>query len=171
MRKQVIRWVAAFAVFTMGSGITACKKTPDTGLWEDVVQRTDYRSVYAEIGARVSLDDVVERDGLAYVTVDGKEYQLGMDFLSMAMVYNARPTEKFPTAEAAYNEWWRLYIQRWNYLAPEVPLYSNQYYDVYNAKIDRLQTSPYWGVADAIVGAKVSGESSVILGMLHQACS
>lgn len=56
-------------------------------------------------------------------------------------------------------------MQRWNYLAPEVPLYSNQYYDVYNAKIDRLQTNPYWGVTDAIVGARVlSGDNSVILG-------
>lgn len=56
-------------------------------------------------------------------------------------------------------------MQRWNYLAPEVPLYSNQYYDVYNAKINSLKTGPYWSVNDAIVGAKVvSGENSVILG-------
>ncbi|MBR2623132.1 MAG: hypothetical protein IKD15_02775 [Clostridia bacterium] len=164
MRKQVLKWAAAFAVLAGGILPVGCKNTSNTELWEDVIQRTDYRSVYADIGARVSLDDVVERDGLAYVRVDGKEYELGMDFLSMAMVYNARPTVKFPTAEAAYNEWWRLYIQRWNRLAPEVPLYSNQYYDVYNAKINRLQTSPYWSVTDAIVNAKVSGESSVILG-------
>ena len=56
-------------------------------------------------------------------------------------------------------------MQRWNYLVPEVPLYSNQYYDVYNAKIDKLATNPYWSVTDAIVGAKIrSGDNSVILG-------
>ena len=71
----------------------------------------------------------------------------------------------FTSATEAYNEWWRLFMQRWNYLAPEVPLYSNQYYDVYNAKIDKLQTNPYWSVDDAIISAKVvSGDNSVVLG-------
>jgi ABC-type transport system substrate-binding protein len=56
-------------------------------------------------------------------------------------------------------------MQRWNMLAPEVPLYSNQYYDVYNAKIDNLQTNPYWDVTDAIISAKVTkGDNAVILG-------
>ena len=46
-----------------------------------------------------------------------------------------------------------------------MPLYSNQYYDVYNAKIDKLQTNPYWSVDDAIISAKVvSGDNSVVLG-------
>ncbi len=134
-------------------------------MFQDIVAREDYRSVYGEIGKDVTLDMVEEREGLAYVTYEGKEYELGMDFLSMAMVYNAKPTPKYPTAEEAYDEWWRLFMQRWNRLVPEVPLYSNQYYDVYNAKINELKTSPYWSVADAIVGAKVvSGDNSVILG-------
>ena len=56
-------------------------------------------------------------------------------------------------------------MQRWNMLAPEVPLYSNQYYDVYNAKIDALETNPYWSVTDAIISAKITkGENAVILG-------
>ena len=155
---------AALALAFCGSFFCACKKNTDEALLNDVVTRTDFRSVYGEIGKQVTVDMVTEKDGLAYATVDGKEYELGLDFLSMAMVYSTRPTGKFATAEDVYNEWWRLYIQRWNYLAPEVPLYSNQYYDVYNAKISRLETSPYWSVTDAIVGASVSGESSVILG-------
>ena len=149
------------ATFALG----ACKNKTDEGILNDVVTRTDYRSVYGEIGGKVTLDMVTEKDGLVYATVDGKEYELGMDFLSMAMVYNAKPSGSFSTPEEAYNEWWRLYIQRWNYLVPEVPLYSNQYYDVYNAKIDKLETNPYWGVTEAIVSAKVrSGENAVILG-------
>lgn len=154
----------AFIALTAGVSLVGCKKNTDEGLLGDVVERTDFRSVYSQIGRQVTVDKVTERDGFAYVTVDGKEYELGLDFLSMAMVYNTRPVGNFTTAEEVYNEWWRLYIQRWNALAPEVPLYSNQYYDVYNAKIDRLETNPYWSVTNAIVGARVKGESSVILG-------
>ncbi len=143
----------------------ACKKDSDDGVLADIVYRESYASLYEKIGKSVTVDMVTEREGLAYLTYEGKEYELGMDFLSMAMVYNAKPTTGFATAEAAYNEWWRLFMQRWNYLAPEAPLYSNQYYDVYNAKINELKTSPYWGVSSAIVGAKVvTGDNSVILG-------
>ena len=151
----------AFLATCMSVG---CKKKKDEVLFDDVVTRTDFRSVYGEIGERVTIDMVTEKDGLSYATVDGKEYELGLDFLSMAMVYNTRPVGAFDSAEAVYNEWWRLYIQRWNHLAPEVPLYSNQFYDVYNGKIDRLDTNPYWGVTDAIISARVTGDNSVILG-------
>ena len=154
--------LAAIAAFS----IAGCMKKNNEDFLNDVVTRENYDSVYAKIGERVTIADVVEKeDGRAYVSVDGVEYELGMDFLSMAMVYNTKPAAGFATAEAAYNEWWRLFMQRWNYLAPEVPLYSNQYYDVYNAKIDKLQTNPYWSVDDAIISAKVvSGDNSVVLG-------
>ena len=51
-------------------------------------------------------------------------------------------------------------------MALEVPLYSNQYYDLYNAKLENFVTSPYWGVASAIVGASVKegNDNSAILG-------
>ena len=155
----------ALALCTLFPAV-ACKKKKNDEVLNDVVYREDSRSVYSEIGARVTIDMVEEReDGKAYATVDGVEYELGMDFLSMAMVYNVQPAGSFITPTQVYNEWWRLYMQRWNLLVPEVPLYSNQYYDIYNAKIDKLETSPYWQVTDAIVGAKVvSGENSVILG-------
>jgi len=142
-----------------------CGKNKDGDVFQDVVTRENYQSVYEKIGEKVTLDTVREgEDGRAYATVDGQEYELGMDFLSMAMVYNAKPVGKFVTATDAYNEWWRLFMQRWNLLAPEVPLYSNQYYDIYNAKIESLKTSPYWSVTDAIVGAKLLSGNSVILG-------
>lgn len=135
----------------------------------DVVEHADHTSVYEMIGSKVTADMVEEtEDGLAYVTVDGVKYELGMDFLSMAMVYNTAvpANSKFANSDAIYNFWWKLYIQRWNYLAPEVPLYANQYFDLYNAKLENFVTSPYWGPADAIVAAKVkTGETnSVILG-------
>ena len=152
----------ALPAFMLGG----CGKKNNEDLFKDVVTREEYTSVYGKIGEKVTIADVTEKeDGRAYVLHEGKEYELGMDFLSMAMVYNTKPAGVFTTPTAVYNEWWRLFMQRWNWLAPEVPLYSNQYYDVYNAKIDRLQTNPYWSVTDAIVSAKVvSGENSVVLG-------
>ena len=135
----------------------------------DVVEHADHTSVYEMIGSKVTADMVEEtEDGLAYVTVDGVKYELGMDFLSMAMVYNTAvpANSKFANSDAIYNFWWKLYIQRWNYLVPEVPLYANQYFDLYNAKIENFVTSPYWDTADAIVAAKVKAgnDNSVILG-------
>ena len=136
----------------------------------DAVEHQSDVSVYDMIGSRVTIDMVTEdEDGMASVTVDGVKYTLGMDFLSMAMVYNTSvpaDSTKYQTETDVYNEWWKLYIQRWNYLMPEIPLYSNQYFDVYNAKLENFVTSPYWGAGDAIVGATIkAGETnSVILG-------
>ncbi len=164
MKTKKILLLMAAAAFI--NPLSACKRKGNQAVFDDVVERENYASVYDAIGKDVTIDQVTEKEnGKAYVTVNGVEYELGMDFLSMAMVYNVRPTEQFPTPTDVYNEWWRLFMQRWNSLVPEVPLYSNQYYDIYNAKIDRLQTNPYWDVCDAIVGAKVvSGENAVILG-------
>ena len=138
---------------------------------KDAVARTDFTSVYEKIGSKVTIDMVTEdEDGFAYVTVDGIKYELGMDFLSMAMVYNTKVTDAakaagYETEEDVYNEWWKLYVQRWNYLVPEVPLYSNEYYDLYSAKITDFVTSPYWDPIDAIIAAKVTTpDNSVILG-------
>ena len=166
------KWLLALVlvvVFALSFTVTACQPAePD--LYEeidlaDVVEREDDTSVYDVIGASVTIDQVEEdkTTGLAYVTVDGVKYELGMDFLSMAMVYNTTPAGDFETADDVYNEWWRLYIQRWNYLVPEVPLYSNKYYDVYNAKISNFQTTPYWSPETDIVGAD-SADGQVNLG-------
>ena len=136
----------------------------------DVVNRTDYTSVYDMIGKDVTIDMVeVDDSGLAYVTVGGVKYELGMDFLSMAMVYNTKVpvgSTKYTTEEDVYNEWFKLYTIRWNYLVAEVPLYSNEYFDLYNAKLEGFKTGPYWGTADAIVSTSVKpGQTnSVILG-------
>ena len=136
----------------------------------DAIVHADTTSVYEKIGANITIDMVVEDPdtGLATVDYEGKTYELGMDFLSWAMVYNCNVPEgsAYATSEDIFNEWWKLYIQRWNYLVPEVPLYSNQYFDLYNAKIENFVTTPYWEPADAIIAATIKeGEAnSVILG-------
>lgn len=134
----------------------------------DAVEHSDYTSVYDQIGANVTIDMVTEDPdtGLATITYEGKTYEAGLDFLSMAMVYNCTPAGDYTTEEEVYNQWWKLFIQRFNYMALEVPLYSNQYYDLYNAKLENFVTSPYWGAASAIVGASIKDgvDNSAILG-------
>ena len=83
----------------------------------------------------------------AMAASDGK---LGMDYLSMAMVYNSTNVDE-------YNQWWMAYIERWNQLVPDIPLYSNYYYDVYNANIENFVTSPFFGPANAILYANIKG--------------
>lgn len=134
----------------------------------DAVVHSDFTSVYDKIGSKVTIDMVTEdpETGLATITYEGKEYEAGLDFLSMAMVYNCQPAGEYETSEDVYNQWWKLFIQRYNYMALEVPLYSNQYYDLYNAKLDNFVTSPYWDSDDAIIAASVKEgyDNSVILG-------
>lgn len=91
-------------------------------------------------GEKLSYEEAVEASG-------GK---LGMDYLSMAMIFNA-------TTEDEYNHWWMGYIERWNQLMPDIPLYSNYYYDVYNAKIENFDTSPFFQQHRAILYANVKG--------------
>ena len=177
------------ALTTVALSLTACGKQPepqpgpgdddkpkveplpagtDTGdITKDVVTREDTTSVYEKIGYGLTIDKVEEdAKGLAFVTVEGKKYELGMDFLSMAMVYNVEVPEnnpKYKDADDVYNQWWKLYIQRWNYLMPEIPLYSNQYFDLYSTKLSGFVTSPYWSSADA-VNKTQSTDGKIILG-------
>ena len=148
---------------------------PEREALENYEFGVDYTELYDAIGKNITIDMVEEFDGLAYVEYEGVEYELGMDFLSMAMVYNCDPiadNEKYDTADEIYNEWWKLYIQRWNYLIPAIPLYSNQYYHVYNAKIQNYEVTPYWGATEALVTSTVDttkGSNSVIVGNTTEA--
>ncbi len=131
---------------------------------------TDYVSLYEQYGKETTIADVTEDPdtGFGYITKDGKQYLLGLDFLTMAMVYNNEPAGEYATADDVYAAWWRLYITRWNYLLPEVPLYSNEYYDLYNAKIIGVQehpTNPFWSPASALIDWSSEKEDhDIILG-------
>lgn len=50
-----------------------------------------------------------------------------------------------------YLKLWKEYQLRINKLIPNVPLYSNQYFDVFNGKIKGLDTTPFWDWTAAIV--------------------
>ena len=131
---------------------------------------TDYESLYDYCGKDITIADVHEDEetGFAYITVDGEEKLLGLDFLTMAMVYNTTPAGDYETEDDVYAAWWRLYITRWNYLLPEVPLYSNEYYDLYNAQIkgvDEYPTNPFWNPASALIDwTSEKEDNSIILG-------
>ncbi len=130
----------------------------------------DYTSLYEKYGKDITIADVTEDEetGFAYITVDGEQKELGLDFLTMAMVYNTTPAGDYETEEDVYAAWWRLYITRWNYLLPEVPLYSNEYYDLYNAQIKGVAeypTNPFWGPHRALVDwSSEKEDGSIILG-------
>ena len=130
----------------------------------------DYTSLYSQFGKDTTIADVTEDEetGLCYIEKDGVEYELGLDFLSMAMVYNTQVVDGWDTEDDVYATWWRLYMQRWNYLMPEIPLYSNEYYDLYNAQIKGVEehpTNPYWSPAAALIDwTSEKEDNSIILG-------
>lgn len=135
---------------------------------------TDYTDLYSQFGKQITIADVTEDTdtGLSYIEVDGQQYELGMDFLSMAMVYNTAIPEgreaDWPTEDDVYANWWKLYIQRWNYLLPEIPLYSNEYYDLYNAQIKGVEehpTNPYWSPDQALIDwTSEKADNSIFIG-------
>lgn len=133
---------------------------------------TDYVSLYSQFGKDVSIADVIEDEetGYGYIDRDGVRYELGLDFLSMAMVYNTSVPDGgyWETEDDVYATWWKLYIQRWNALLPELPLYANEYYNMYNAAIKGVTdnpTNPYWDTAKAIVDwSSEKEDNSIIVG-------
>lgn len=130
----------------------------------------DYTSLYSQFGKETTIADVTEDEetGLCYIEKDGVQYELGLDFLSMAMVYNTQVVDGWDTEDDVYATWWRYYMQRWNYLMPEIPLYANEYYDLYNAQIkgtDEHPTNPYWSPASALIDwTSEKEDNSIIMG-------
>lgn len=130
----------------------------------------DYTSLYSQFGKDTTIADVTEDEetGLCYIEKDGVQYELGLDFLTMAMVYNTQVVDGWDTEDDVYATWWRYYMQRWNYLMPEIPLYANEYYDLYNAQIkgtDEYPTNPYWSPAAALIDwTSEKEDNSIILG-------
>lgn len=175
-RKLVVA-LAVILVLVLAIGVlTACKKEEkipyeaidDNDIVQDLTYGVDYKTLYDQFGNEADASKLMfKSNGLAYQTFsDGKEYELGLDFLSMAMVYKSKN-------EGEYVKWWKAFIQRWNYLLPEVPLYSNQYYDVFDARVIDKQsvldnpTNPYWSVANALIDWKPTAgkaDKKIIIG-------
>ena len=73
-----------------------------------------------------------------------------LDQLSMDMVYGVEAGD-----DEAFLDVWQKYIQRWNELLPEVPLYSNMYITVIPDWLENFEMNPFWSFQSAIVGATV----------------
>ncbi len=54
-----------------------------------------------------------------------------------------RMRETDPSDDEAYLQAWFEFQIRWNELMPEVPLYSNEYFDISHVNVDNLNTTPY----------------------------
>ena len=73
-----------------------------------------------------------------------------LDKLSMDMVYAVEPGDS-----EGYLKLWVDFIDEWNDYLPEVPLYSNVYYDVMNSKIHNLECNALWDFQQAVVYATI----------------
>ena len=51
---------------------------------------------------------------------------------------------------------WKQFIQLWNELLPEVPLYSNIYVTVYPDWLENYNQTSYWSFQNAIVYANIA---------------
>lgn len=55
-----------------------------------------------------------------------------------------------PSDKETYAAVWLKYQKRWNEIVPVLPLYSNQYYDVFNKRVSGVKTTPVADWADMI---------------------
>lgn len=80
-------------------------------------------------------------------------YDEQLDKLSMDMVYGVQPGD-YDT----YLAKWQQFVDRYNELLPQVPLYANIYHTVYPNTIKNYQEGPFWGFSNAILYAKYIGD-------------
>ncbi|MBR5970301.1 MAG: ABC transporter substrate-binding protein [Lachnospiraceae bacterium] len=73
-----------------------------------------------------------------------------LDKLSMDMVYGVEPGDS-----DSYLKVWVDFIDEWNDYLPEIPLYSNIYYDIMNSKINDLECNPLFDFQQAVVYAYI----------------
>jgi len=69
-----------------------------------------------------------------------------LDKLSMDMVYGVEAGD-----DEAYLRLWTDFIEEWNTYLPEIPLYSNIYYDVMNSKVKGIECSSLFDFEQAVV--------------------
>jgi peptide/nickel transport system substrate-binding protein len=61
-----------------------------------------------------------------------------------------------PEQRDEYLEAWFDYQVYWNEMLPVLPIYSNEYFDVFNKRVSGLNTTPFYGWARAMVDVEVS---------------
>lgn len=61
-----------------------------------------------------------------------------------------------PTAREEFKELFVEFVVRWNEILPNIPIYSNEYFDVYNTRITGLKSTPVWSWAKDICDIKLA---------------
>ena len=61
-----------------------------------------------------------------------------------------------PSQTKEYADLWYQFQVRWNELLPQLPIYSNEYFDIYNNRVQGLETTPFYDWAADICDITVS---------------
>ncbi|MDO4355509.1 MAG: ABC transporter substrate-binding protein [Clostridia bacterium] len=64
------------------------------------------------------------------------------------LIMELRSTE--PGDNDTFIDVWLKYEKRWQELMPQIPLYSNQYFDIYNTRVSGVETTPFANYEDVI---------------------
>lgn len=72
-----------------------------------------------------------------WVNPSGLSDQILDDLILQLTALDPSQTEEFKAIFVQY-------IERWNYLLPQLPLYSNEYVNIYASYVEGLNTSPVW---------------------------
>lgn len=59
-----------------------------------------------------------------------------------------------PNQKDEFSATWLEFQVYWNEQLPNIPLYSNQYYDIYGANLKDVNTTPFYGIGRAIIDVK-----------------
>ncbi len=60
-----------------------------------------------------------------------------------------------PSDRDLYSATWLEFQEYWNEQLPTVPLYSNQYYDIYGAQLENVNTTPFYSIGRALIDIKL----------------
>lgn len=73
-----------------------------------------------------------------------------LDKLAQEMVLSA------PEDREGFKQKFVAFIERWNELLPDLPLYSNIYHDFYNAKLENYNPNAIWEMSEALLYSNVT---------------
>lgn len=60
-----------------------------------------------------------------------------------------------PSQKEEFKEYFVEFVTRWNEILPNIPIYSNEYFDVFNNRVEGLKSTPVWSWAKDICDLKI----------------
>ena len=101
-----------------------------------------------DLSYNFSLDEEMIKAGLNTNFIFDEQ----LDTLSMEMVYGVEYGD-----DETFRQKFVDFVVRWNELLPEIPLYSNIYYDVFNEKLQGYENiTDFWTAIDQLLYCTVS---------------